>query len=208
MGTNYYERRHLYSDSELVACYLKNESQIKAAAELGVSRETVARAVRRSGIPLNGRKSHNGNWGGGSPLKITDAQLIEEAQTLSCREIAIKYGMSDERVWRRAKRLGLALDTKGTGGHWRRRSQRYGCREFDESITLKELIKRDKGICKICGEPTDSDDITGGHIGRLYPTLDHIIPLSKGGTHTWNNVQLAHMACNAGKCDKTNGGKV
>ena len=45
-------------------------------------------------------------------------------------------------------------------------------------------------------------DIKNGHIGRHYPTLDHIIPLSKGGSHTWDNVQLAHMGCNAGKCDK------
>lgn len=38
-------------------------------------------------------------------------------------------------------------------------------------------------------------------------TLDHIIPLSKGGTHTWDNVQLAHMSCNAGKCDRLSGGE-
>lgn len=210
MGSNYYERRHLYSDSELVACYLKNESQIKAAAELGVSRETVARAVRRTGIPMTGRKnngSHEGCWGGGSPLKITDAQLIRDATVLNCREIAIKYGMSEERVWRRAKNLGLNISSRGVGGKWRKRADRYGCTEFDETISLKSLIKRDKGICKICGKPTNENDITNGHIGRLYPTLDHIIPLSKGGTHTWDNVQLAHMSCNAGKCDRLSGGE-
>lgn len=210
MGNNYYERRHLYSDSELVACYLKNESQIKAAKELGVSRETVARAVRRAGIPLTGRKtngSHNGNGGGGSPLKITDAQLIEETKILNCREIAVKYGMSEERVWRRAKNLGLNISSRGAGGKWRKRANRYGCSEFDETITLNALVKRDKGVCQICRKLTDKSDINNGHIGRLYPTLDHIIPLSKGGTHTWDNVQLAHMSCNAGKCDRLSGGE-
>jgi 5-methylcytosine-specific restriction endonuclease McrA len=33
------------------------------------------------------------------------------------------------------------------------------------------------------------------------PTVDHIIPLAKGGTHTWDNVQLAHWSCNSDKRD-------
>ncbi len=209
MGSNYMERRHLYPDEVLVECYLRNQSQIKAAKELGVGRETVARAVRRSGIPLIGRKMngyHGNNWGGGSPLKITNSELIEEAKTLNCGEIAIKYDMSEERVFKRARKLGLDLTTQGTGGHWKRRSRRYGC-EYDDTISLMKLFERDGGICQICGKPTDWHDITDGHIRKLYPTLDHIIPLSKGGTHTWDNVQLAHMACNAGKCDRLNGGE-
>lgn len=204
MGNNYYERRHLHSDSELVACYLKNESQVKAAAELGVSRETVARAVRRAGIKLNGTK-HNGKVQ--PQRKVSDAQLFEAAKTKTTREIAIEFDMSEEQVYRRAKKLGLYINSCGSGGHWRRRASRYGCSEFDDAITLKALVKRDNGICKICGKPTNESDITNGHIGRLYPTLDHIIPISKGGTHTWDNVQLAHMSCNAGKCDRLSGGE-
>ena len=199
MGTNYYDRRSIYSDEELVSCYLKHESQIKAAAELGVSRETVARAVRRAGVPMTGCRL-NGKvqpW-----RKISDAQLTEEAKKKNAREIAIEYGMSEEQVWRRARKLGIKIDSRGTGGHWRRRADRYGCADFDDSITLRELVRRDLGICQICGDPVDDTDITNGHIGRMYPTLDHIVPLSKGGAHTWDNVQLAHMHCNAGKCDR------
>jgi 5-methylcytosine-specific restriction endonuclease McrA len=33
-------------------------------------------------------------------------------------------------------------------------------------------------------------------------TLDHIIPLSKGGTHTWDNVRPAHRRCNELKGDR------
>jgi 5-methylcytosine-specific restriction endonuclease McrA len=36
----------------------------------------------------------------------------------------------------------------------------------------------------------------------LYPSIDHIVPLAKGGNHTWNNVQLAHHYCNTLKRDK------
>ena len=38
--------------------------------------------------------------------------------------------------------------------------------------------------------------------GNDYPTIDHIKPISKGGTHTWDNVQLAHFHCNSIKSDK------
>jgi len=33
------------------------------------------------------------------------------------------------------------------------------------------------------------------------PTIDHVIPLSKGGTHEPANVQLAHYYCNSIKAD-------
>jgi 5-methylcytosine-specific restriction endonuclease McrA len=33
-------------------------------------------------------------------------------------------------------------------------------------------------------------------------TVEHIIPLSKGGTHTWDNCAPAHYICNQSKGDK------
>jgi 5-methylcytosine-specific restriction endonuclease McrA len=33
----------------------------------------------------------------------------------------------------------------------------------------------------------------------MSPSLDHILPLSKGGTHEPRNVQLAHLGCNVRK---------
>lgn len=68
----------------------------------------------------------------------------------------------------------------------------------DYSIALGKLIKRDKGICKICGGFVDQS-VYSNHDN--YPSIDHIIPVSKGGTHTWDNVQLAHRKCNREKRD-------
>lgn len=138
-------------------------------------------------------------------IKISDDELIACANDgMSCSQIAAKYSMSAERVYRRARKLHLHLNDRGRGGHWKKRSDFYGCEYFDSSITLEKVIERDHGICQICGLYVDKTDIDRGHIKRMYPTVDHIIPLSKGGTHTWDNVQLAHMMCNAGKCDKAN----
>lgn len=76
------------------------------------------------------------------------------------------------------------------------RAERYGV-EYDPSITLDALIERDGNICKICGELCDKDDRRWKNgIGPLYPTIDHIIAMVNGGSHTWGNVQLAHAYCN------------
>ncbi len=72
----------------------------------------------------------------------------------------------------------------------------------DRDIDLKKLFKRDMGICQICGEPCDYSDCytneNGTFIaGNTYPSKDHIIPLSEGGKHSWDNVRLAHRSCNS-----------
>lgn len=80
-----------------------------------------------------------------------------------------------------------------------------------DSITLRELFKKDNGICWLCGCTCDYEDKEyriskkgKGYLatGPNYPSVDHVVPLSKGGTHTWNNVKLAHKSCNSRKRDK------
>ena len=159
------------------------------------SQKTISEIIKKhgTGVKHNERNS----------IKITDDELITESKTLSCREIAKKHNMSEERVFRRAGKIGVSLKTDMTHNHWKSRSSFYDSSEFDETINLEKVVKKNKGICQICGKPIDWNDIENGHIKRNYPTVDHIIPFSKGGTHTWDNVQLAHMSCNAGKCDRT-----
>lgn len=189
-----------YSDNEIVEVYLQYQSQNKAAEVLGIGRETVARTVRSQGIKLTGRKNNGKNQ---PQTKITDSQLIEATKTMNCVEIARMYDMSAERVYRRARKLGLNVNSVGGGGHYRRRQSNIGkTSEYDEGVTLKKVRAKYHDVCQICGLMVDDTAIVNGHIKRLYPTIDHIVPLSKGGTHTWENVRLAHMSCNAGKRDK------
>lgn len=76
---------------------------------------------------------------------------------------------------------------------------------IDKDITVDGLYIRDKGVCAICGGQCDYEDYTvrnGFKIcGDWYPSVDHVIPLAKGGKHSWNNVQLAHRRCNWEKSD-------
>lgn len=75
----------------------------------------------------------------------------------------------------------------------------------DPDITLEGLYKRDEGRCYICGMQTLLTDYVtkdGTQIcGDWYPSIDHVVPLSHGGLHSWANVKLAHRRCNYKKGD-------
>lgn len=79
-----------------------------------------------------------------------------------------------------------------------KRARKYGV-PYDRTINLKRLIERDGLRCSICGKTCDMDDKQWGDYGPDYPTIDHIVPLSKGGPHLWSNVQVACAECNIAK---------
>lgn len=86
-----------------------------------------------------------------------------------------------------------------------RRRAKIKAAMVDRDITLAGLFRRDGGVCQLCGKPCRLDDyvIQRGQkqCGDWYPSIDHIIPLAKGGRHSWENVQLAHRICNSRKRD-------
>lgn len=57
-------------------------------------------------------------------------------------------------------------------------------------VTRLEVLRRDNHACQYCGS-------------HKYLTIDHVIPVSKGGTHTWNNVVTACQRCNQYKSNRT-----
>ncbi len=85
------------------------------------------------------------------------------------------------RKWREANR-----DKAREIGDRRRAKKRAA---MVEKVNRAVVTVRDKGICGICFLPVAPQDIS----------LDHIIPLSKGGEHSYSNVQLAHRRCNSAK---------
>jgi 5-methylcytosine-specific restriction endonuclease McrA len=72
---------------------------------------------------------------------------------------------------------------------------------IDKDITLEALYRRDSGVCYLCGGLCDwgDRDKEKNVVGANYPSIDHIIPISRGGLHAWNNVRLAHFRCNVEK---------
>lgn len=76
----------------------------------------------------------------------------------------------------------------------RRKEERiYRNGKPDLTINLYKVYDKFNGVCVGCGKvlnfevDSNSDD---------YPSIDHILPLSKGGLHRWDNVQLMCRKCN------------
>ena len=82
-----------------------------------------------------------------------------------------------------------------------RRIKKLKTRRHDTDITLEKLFRRDGGVCYLCGKKCDWTDAVGGNASDNYPSIDHVIPVAKGGTHTWDNIKLAHRLCNTLKRD-------
>ncbi len=58
------------------------------------------------------------------------------------------------------------------------------------NLTRQNIFKRDNSECVYCGT-------------RRELTLDHVVPSSRGGQHTWTNLVTACKKCNARKGDRT-----
>lgn len=59
-------------------------------------------------------------------------------------------------------------------------------------LTKRNLHSRDNGQCQYCDKCLNLGEAT----------IDHVVPKSKGGTNTWENVVLACAKCNQRKGNK------
>ena len=74
----------------------------------------------------------------------------------------------------------------------RRRAAKRGLAEGEhELIDRARVYDTDRGICHLCLRAVDPSD---WH-------MDHIIPLSRGGVHLYENVAVSHPVCNRKKRD-------
>lgn len=62
-----------------------------------------------------------------------------------------------------------------------------------ERFKSVEVYDRDGWVCQLCDEPVDQ---AARHPDPMSASLDHIIPIARGGSHTRANTQLAHLMCN------------
>lgn len=69
----------------------------------------------------------------------------------------------------------------------RRRASFYT--ETIEGVSRDVVAERDNHTCHICGEWVSAHEMS----------LDHVVPLARGGEHTYSNIKLAHKVCNSRK---------
>jgi 5-methylcytosine-specific restriction endonuclease McrA len=60
-------------------------------------------------------------------------------------------------------------------------------------LTRKNILSRDHCMCQYCDKKLPAGELT----------LDHVIPQSKGGPSTWDNLVAACSGCNRKKANKT-----
>lgn len=75
-----------------------------------------------------------------------------------------------------------------------------------ESIKWRLVWERDGGRCQICG--CSCPQSRRGTKHQNAPEIDHRVPLSKGGSHTYGNTQLACRKCNARKSNTSSIGQL
>ena len=93
-------------------------------------------------------------------------------------------------AWKKAN-WELALEYE----HKRRAATKAGL-----NLSREELLDRDGSRCYICGGRIEAEL---RHPDPKSPSLDHRIPLSRGGSHSEENVAIVHLRCNLVKGVKT-----
>jgi 5-methylcytosine-specific restriction endonuclease McrA len=80
----------------------------------------------------------------------------------------------------RVPRVVLLVDFEGVPRH-------------EVRFTRKNIFYRDKNRCQYCGHRMPTRDLN----------LDHVVPLSRGGKSTWENVVCCCIPCNSRKGGRT-----
>lgn len=99
----------------------------------------------------------------------------------------IECGVPCERPRVKGQRPAFCTDCRSHRKHW---------------ITVAErraIYERDGWMCWLCEDPVDASLI--GTRSEWRPSLDHVIPRSKGGGSTHDNLKLAHFWCNVVRGD-------
>ena len=142
------------------------------------------------------------------PPRVVVPKVEKVIEVKRCRDCGLEIAKRQQRcadckeksliVSKRKKRAYETLRRKITGNssNHRGRARKYGC--FYESVNRIHVFERDGYICHLCGTKTDPSSPTNS---AHYPSLDHIIPMSKQGPHSYSNIATACFRCNALKRD-------
>ena len=85
------------------------------------------------------------------------------------------------------------IPTTTSHGH-RARARHYGT-TYD-NVDRIAVFERDNWFCQLCETPINPDLAWPA---PMSASLDHVVPLSLGGDHDYQNTQAAHLRCNIAK---------
>lgn len=131
-------------------------------------------------------------------------QLKHSGKTCTCMQCGSvfmpRYG-SKRRTYCSAECARKGNRKQNVRGTNRKRARAHGVAY--QYVNPIKVLRRDNWTCQLCGRKTPQA-LRGTYDDRA-PELDHIMPISKGGAHSYANVQCACRACNMAKGDKPMG---
>lgn len=119
---------------------------------------------------------------------------------LRCSKCGVQFGASSKRS--RCDECKRKANREASRRRKLIRERKIASSCVDKAVTRESVWKRQGGRCAMCNRKTTMDiDST-----PRQATVDHIVPISKGGTHTQENTQLLCRDCNCKrKGDKATG---
>jgi len=92
------------------------------------------------------------------------------------------------------------------GRNHRQRARHHGVKYV--AFPVRDIYERDGYRCQLCGKavlPKAAYRKRDGKIHPRSPTIDHIVPMCRGGNHEPGNCQTACFRCNSLKSDRGGG---
>lgn len=119
------------------------------------------------------------------PLKRAVSLLLRDRVEAACAESIVMRGATVTWHIPTVIRLRYYINAPRRGVTWSREA----------------VLRRDHYTCAYCGVQAGQR-----HSGRIYDrqdfTVDHILPVSRGGRNTWGNTVCACAACNQRKANR------
>lgn len=151
---------------------------------------------RQQGEILDGKKICAGCQ---LDLSLGEFHLRLEARASRCKKCRAVYSKAH-----RESRIDItrqqARESAARRPHQRRdaaRKRRAAIRSVHvEDVSSIEVHDRDGWICGICQQAIPRVTVWPH---PLSPSLDHVIPVSLGGQHSYSNTQASHLVCNMSK---------
>lgn len=103
--------------------------------------------------------------------------------------------MSMKTVMVNGVRMSRKSATCLTKANHHRTAARFWLRQGGKSLFKQELRARDGDACCYCGVVLAFKDRSS----RRYATIEHLVPLSRGGSSELSNLALACKACNSAR---------
>lgn len=119
-------------------------------------------------------------------------------QGRKCRNKNREAYLERERVRAKEYRARPEVIERTKIKRWASDAKKRSIYESVNFLTIYQIANLIKGgdVCGICGERVD---MTLSSLDRFGPVMDHIIPLSVGGRHDIDNLQIVHNICNVVK---------